>query len=64
MPKNQTIKCTVDACRYWVSGNNCDLQEIWVNRRSGAAGGLMSVLGGNPAPTEQDTFCASFDARR
>lgn len=62
----QVIKCSVDDCRHWAAGNNCDLREIWVERKPGSAnGGLLSAIaGGQPAPHEQDTFCASFDAKR
>jgi len=61
----QVIKCRVSECLHWAQGNNCDLKEIWVEKKPGATGtGIMSAVtgGGNPIQ-EQDTFCASYDPR-
>ncbi len=60
----QIIKCKVSDCLHWARDNNCDLQEIWVERKAGMAAGMMSALTGSAGTQEQDTFCASFDAKR
>jgi hypothetical protein len=61
---NQVIKCKVTECRYWAQGNNCELKEIWVERKPlTAGGGLISSVTGGGGVHEQDTFCASFDAK-
>lgn len=59
----QVIKCKVVECLHWAHGDNCDLQEIWVQRKPNMGGGLTSALGMSEAADEQDTFCASFDQK-
>jgi hypothetical protein len=61
----QVIKCKVSECMHWASGNNCDLREIWVEKKPGTAGGtvMSAVTGGRPSVDELDTFCASYDPR-
>ena len=60
----QLIKCTVTECLHWAQNDNCDLHEIWVQRKPRASqGGLTSAVGSNAVSQEGDTFCASFDCK-
>lgn len=61
---NQTIKCTVEECRYWEDGNLCGLPSIEVKRHGrGAIDSLTAAITGEGRTTETDTYCASFDPR-
>lgn len=59
----QSIKCKVAECLHWANGDNCDLQEIWVQKSSSKGSGLSNAVGGSSPLQERDTFCASFDPK-
>ncbi len=63
MAGQQSIKCKVAECLHWANGNNCDLQEIWVQKSVSGGGGLSNAVGGSSPLQERDTFCASFDQK-
>ncbi len=63
MAGQQSIKCKVAECLHWASGDNCDLQEIWVQTAPSNRSGLSNAVGGSSPLQERDTFCASFDPK-
>lgn len=59
----QVIKCKVAECLHWANGDNCDLQEIWVQKSASSGGALSNAVGASRPLQERDTFCASFDQK-
>ncbi len=57
------IKCSVDTCRYWGSGNRCEADSIMVAVDGAAGGGERleaGVAGGGAAHRSSETKCDTF----
>ncbi|MFC4403013.1 DUF1540 domain-containing protein [Gracilibacillus xinjiangensis] len=46
------VKCEVNNCKYWMTGNRCDADSIYVVSHTG-----------NRASNEQETDCHTFEAK-
>lgn len=63
---NERIRCTVDTCRFWSSGNRCEADTIMVANDADQAGGRLEagVAGGGQANDASQTKCDTFRHRR
>ncbi len=67
MPQGQEIRCSVNSCHYWKSGNHCGANTIMVTADSFAASAPDSIdalqasnLSGTPTDYCEETCCKTF----
>lgn len=67
MPRSQTIRCSVNSCHYWKSGNQCDANEIMITADSmasqapdGLDAPMASTMPGTPVQHCMETCCKTF----
>ncbi|HHY46368.1 MAG TPA: DUF1540 domain-containing protein [Firmicutes bacterium] len=59
------IKCFVDDCHYWGSGNECTADQIEVRKNLVGQGKTeFGTMGEGSAATSRDTCCGTFKPRQ
>ncbi len=64
---NERIRCTVNTCRFWSSGNKCEADTIMVANDEGREGGRLEagVAGAEgQAHDASETKCDTFRQRQ
>lgn len=58
--KRTAVKCSVDSCYYWGSGNVCQADAIMVKNNVDQIGFEIGTIGDLEARTSEDTMCATY----
>ncbi len=58
--KRTSVKCSVDSCYYWGSGNVCEANEIMVKNNIDSPTFEIGTIGEMDARTSEETMCATY----
>ncbi|MBO8126585.1 MAG: DUF1540 domain-containing protein [Firmicutes bacterium] len=58
--KHTGVKCTVDSCYYWGSGNVCEADEIEIKNNVRNFNMEIGTMGAMEAQTSEETMCATY----
>lgn len=55
------VKCSVNSCTYWGTGNRCEADTIFVDNNIGEGDDMeIGKIGGDPADVSEQTCCRTF----